>query len=100
MGYWECWSLLAALATTTSRVELGSLVGGGSIRNPFLLPHAVNTVEDISEGRVILGLGAGEVGQYVHLGMESAGRYGRLEEVLGIVSGLLRQGHVEFEGKY
>jgi alkanesulfonate monooxygenase SsuD/methylene tetrahydromethanopterin reductase-like flavin-dependent oxidoreductase (luciferase family) len=84
MGYWECWSLLAALAAITSRVELGSLVTGGSFRNPVLLAHLVNAVEEISEGRVILGIGAAEVGQYARLGIDAEGRYGRLEEVLAI----------------
>ena len=48
MGFWECWSLLAAPTAITSRVELGSLVTGGSFRNPVLLANLVNTVEEIS----------------------------------------------------
>ncbi len=100
MGYWECWSLLAALAAITSRVELGSLVTGGSFRNPVLLANLVNTVEEISAGRVILGIGAGEVGQYASLGLYAEGRYGRLEEVLAITRALLREGHAEFVGRH
>jgi alkanesulfonate monooxygenase SsuD/methylene tetrahydromethanopterin reductase-like flavin-dependent oxidoreductase (luciferase family) len=100
MGYWECWSLLAALASVTSRVELGSLVTGGSFRNPVLLAHLVNTVEEISGGRVILGIGAGEVGQYGYLGMHADGRYGRLEEALSITRALLREGHADFMGQH
>jgi Luciferase-like monooxygenase len=98
MGYWECWSLLAALASLTSRVELGSLVPGASFRNAVLLAHVVNTVEEISEGRVILGIGAGEVGQHTRLGLDAARRYGRLEEALAIVRALLREGHADFAG--
>jgi Luciferase-like monooxygenase len=70
MGYWECWSVLAALATVTSRVALGSLVTGAGFRNPVLLANLVNTADEISDGRVILGIGAGETGQYTHLGMD------------------------------
>jgi alkanesulfonate monooxygenase SsuD/methylene tetrahydromethanopterin reductase-like flavin-dependent oxidoreductase (luciferase family) len=100
MGFWECWSLLAALTAITSRVELGSLVTGGSFRNPVLLANLVNTVEEISAGRVILGIGAGEVGQYASLGLDAEGRYRRLEEVLAITRALLREGHAEFAGRH
>src|SRR5512134_666855 len=58
-GTWECWSILAALAAVTQRVELGSLVTPTSFRNPALFAKIVDTVEEISGGRVILGLGAG-----------------------------------------
>ena len=100
-GVWECWSLLAALAAVTERVTLGPLVTPTSFRNPALLAKIADTVDEISNGRLILGLGAGWVeSEYRALGLPFDHRVSRFEEALAIIHGLLRDGHVDFAGRY
>lgn len=100
-GIWECWSLLAALAAVTSRIELGPLVACTSFRNPALLAKMADTVDEISNGRLILGLGAGWDGpEYGAFGFPSDHRVSRFEEALQIVVPLLQSGQVDFQGTY
>jgi len=101
IGGWECWSLLAALAAATDRIELGPLVSCNSFRNPALLAKMADTVDEISGGRLILGLGAGwHEPEYDAFGYPFNHRVSRFEEALFIISGLLREGRVDFEGRY
>lgn len=100
-GVWEGWSLLAALAAATERAELGSLVTCMGFRNPALLAKMAETVDEISGGRLVLGLGAGHhEPEYRQFGFPFDHRVSRFEEAIQIVHGLLRDGHVDFHGKY
>ena len=100
-GAWECWSVLAALAAVTNRVELGSLVTATSFRNPALLAKIADTVDEVSGGRLILGLGAGwHEPEYAAFGYPFDHRASRFEEAIAIIAGLLKQGRVDFEGTY
>jgi len=100
-GPWECWSLLAALAAVTSRVEIGPLVSCTSFRNPALLAKIADTVDEISSGRLVLGLGAGwHEPEYLAFDYPFDHRVSRFAEAIAIIHGLLRTGNVDFDGTY
>jgi F420-dependent oxidoreductase-like protein len=100
-GIWECWTMLSALAEATERVELGTLVTCNSFRNPAILAKMATTVDEISHGRLILGIGAGwNEPEYKAFGFPYDHRVGRFEEALQIIKPLLRDGHVDFKGHY
>jgi probable F420-dependent oxidoreductase len=100
-GAWDAWSLLAALAAITERMEIAPLVACSSFRNPALIAKMADTIDEISDGRFILGLGAGwHKPEYDAFGFPHDHRVSRFEEALQIIVPLLRDGHVDFEGKY
>jgi alkanesulfonate monooxygenase SsuD/methylene tetrahydromethanopterin reductase-like flavin-dependent oxidoreductase (luciferase family) len=100
-GFWECGTTLAALAASTSRVTLGTLVVATSFRNPALLAKMADTIDEISGGRLILGLGAGyHDPEYYAYGYPTDHRYSRFKEALEIVHGLLHEGRINYAGRY
>ena len=100
-GIWECWTILVALAEATQRVEIGTLVLCNSFRNPALLAKMATAADEVSGGRLILGVGAGwNEPEYEAFGLPFDHRVDRFEEALQILSPLLREGHVDFEGQY
>ena len=100
-GPWEAWSLLAALAAVTRRVEIGPLVACLNFHNPAVLAKAAATVDDISGGRLILGVGAGwNQPDFEAFGVPFDHRVSRFEEAFTIVRGLLADGRVDFQGTY
>jgi probable F420-dependent oxidoreductase len=100
-GIWESWTVLSALAEATQRVEIGSLVLCNSFRNPAILAKMATAADEVSQGRVILGIGAGwNEPEYQAFGMPFDHRVDRLEEALQILRPLLRAGRVDFTGRY
>lgn len=100
-GVWEGFSLLAALAAVTSRIELGTLVACTAFRNPALLAKMADTIDEISNGRLILGLGAGwHEAEFRAFGYPFDHRVSRFEEAATIIHGLLKHGQIDFAGHY
>jgi len=100
-GVLEAWTLLSALAAVTSRVTLGPFVACTSFRNPALLAKMAETLDEISEGRLLLGLGAGwHEPEYDAFGYPFDHLASRFDEALQIIVPLLREGHVDFAGQY
>jgi probable F420-dependent oxidoreductase len=100
-GPWEVWTSLAALAAVTSRVEIGPLVASTSFHAPAMLAKQAATVDAISGGRLILGLGAGwNRREYSAFGFAYDHRVSRFAEAFTIISTLLREGRIDFAGEY
>jgi F420-dependent oxidoreductase-like protein len=100
----EGWSLLSALSVLTTRIRLGVMVTGNTYRNPALLAKIATTVDHLSGGRLILGMGAGwfekEHRAYgFHYGTAKE-RAERLEESLQVIKKLWTEKRPDFEGKY
>ena len=100
-GPWEAWTMLAALATVTERVRLGPLVACASFHPPGLIAKMAATVDEISGGRFVLGLGAGSVEiEHTIFGLPVERRVSRFAESFEIVRRLLAGERVTFEGRY
>jgi alkanesulfonate monooxygenase SsuD/methylene tetrahydromethanopterin reductase-like flavin-dependent oxidoreductase (luciferase family) len=100
-GPWEAWSLLAGLAEATSRVALGPLVACTAFHNPAVLAKQADTIDEISGGRLILGLGAGwNETEFRAFGLPFGDRVARFEEAFTIIRTLLREGAIDFAGRF
>jgi probable F420-dependent oxidoreductase len=100
-GCWEVFTLLGALAASTSRLLLGPLVASTSFRSPALLAKMAAGLDEISGGRFILGVGAGwHEPEYAAFGYPFDHLADRFEEALQIIVPLLREGRVDFAGRY
>ena len=98
-GAWESWTLLTALAAVTSRVRMGTYVSAAPYRNPALLAKMAETLDEISGGRVVLGLGAGwNEPEFDAYGFPWERRFDRFEDALRIVTSMLRTGRADHEG--
>jgi F420-dependent oxidoreductase-like protein len=100
----EAYTALGALATSTERIQLGALVTGNTYRNPTLLAKIITTLDVVSAGRAILGLGAGwfEL-EHRQLGFEFGtftDRFNRLEETLQIIDPMIKGQPSTFSGEW
>jgi alkanesulfonate monooxygenase SsuD/methylene tetrahydromethanopterin reductase-like flavin-dependent oxidoreductase (luciferase family) len=100
-GIHECWTILSAIAEATERVELGTIVMCTSFRNPALLAKMAATLDHLSGGRLILGIGCGwHDPEYEAFGFPTDHKVGRFEEALTIIRGLIRHGRVDLDGRW
>ena len=100
-GVWECGALLGALAVATSRVEIGALVVATSFRNPTLVAKMADTVDELSGGRLVLGLGSGRhEPEHRAFGYPFGRQVDRFAEALEVITGLLRRGSLDYSGTY
>src|SRR4051794_17056089 len=100
-GPYEAWTALAAIAMATSRVEIGPLVASTSFHAPAMLAKQAATVDAISRGRLIVGLGAGwNEREYRAFGFAYDHRVSRFEEAFTIIRHLLRDGRADLDGDY
>lgn len=100
-GPWEAWTLMAAIAASTSRVQFGPLVACTSFHNPALLAKQASTIDEIGGGRFVLGLGAGwNETEFRAFGFPFDHRIDRFEEAFTIIRTLLREGAIDFAGRY
>ena len=100
----EAYTALGALATATERVQLGTLVTGNTYRNPTLLAKIITTLDVVSQGRAILGIGTGWFQlEHDQLGFEFGtftDRFNRLDEALEIILPMIKGEQASFSGKW
>jgi probable F420-dependent oxidoreductase len=100
-GPWEAWTLLAALAASTERVDLGPLVACAAFHPPAVLAKMAATIDEVSDGRFVLGIGAGwNDAEFQAFGLPNDRRVSRFEEAFTIIRGLLDGERVTLPGRF
>ncbi len=101
LGCWETMTLLGALAAATDRISIGPLVAATTFRPPAVLARMATTLDEISRGRFVLALGAGNwPDEHRVNGIPFDHRVGRFAEAIGVIRPLLRGEEVTFAGRY
>ena len=101
VGPWEAWSTMAAIAAVTERIEIGPLVAATPFHAPTMLAKKAATLDEISGGRFILGLGAGwNRTEFEAFGFPYDHRVSRFAEAFTIIRTLLAEGEIDFRGQY
>jgi F420-dependent oxidoreductase-like protein len=100
----ECWSVVAALAAAVPRLRLGTLVSSVTYRHPAVLANIAAAVDNISDGRLVLGIGAGwQENEHAAYGIDLdtvSERLDRFEEACEVIASLLRERRTTFAGKH
>ena len=100
----ECWAMLPAIAAVTERIRIGSLVAPTSVHHPAVLANRAATIDHISNGRLVLGIGAGwQVNEHHVYGIdleEPGVRVSRFEEAIQIIRSLLNDDVTDFHGDF
>jgi probable F420-dependent oxidoreductase len=100
----ECWAMLPAIAAVTDRIRIGSLVSPTSVHHPALLANRAASIDRLSDGRMVLGIGAGwQINEHRAYGIELAEpgpRVSRFDEAIQIVRSLLNEERTTFHGEY
>lgn len=101
-GFWDGVSMAGAVAASTSRAKVGTWVMSALHRNPGIIAKTAETLDEISGGRFVFGLGAGHdwPGQARAFGLPEAAIFARFEEALEIIVPLIREGRASFEGSH
>ncbi|HEX2755054.1 MAG TPA: LLM class flavin-dependent oxidoreductase, partial [Candidatus Limnocylindrales bacterium] len=100
-GWWEGVAMTGAVAAATSQVKVGTWILSALHRNPGITAKAVETLDEISGGRFVFGLGSGHAGRQAHaFGLPEDHVYGRFAEAVEIIVPLLRHGRADFEGTF
>jgi alkanesulfonate monooxygenase SsuD/methylene tetrahydromethanopterin reductase-like flavin-dependent oxidoreductase (luciferase family) len=102
-GFWECWTILTAAAEATSRIGIGPLIACTGFRNPALLAKMAVTLDEVSGGRLVLGLGSGVPARdpsWSAFGYDGSRHVSRYAEAVEIVARLLREPEVTYRGEH
>jgi alkanesulfonate monooxygenase SsuD/methylene tetrahydromethanopterin reductase-like flavin-dependent oxidoreductase (luciferase family) len=102
VGFWECWTIVTALAEATERIGVGPYVACTGFRNPALLAKMATTLDEVSAGRLVLGLGSGVPDRdtsWRAFGYDTEKPVRRFEEAVEVVVRLLRAESLTFEGE-
>ena len=102
-GFWECWTILTAAAEATTRIEIGPFVACTGFRNPALLVKMADTLDEVSGGRVVLGLGSGVPARdysWRAFGFAAERHVGRFAESVEVTARMLREPPVTFAGTH
>lgn len=100
-GIWDVWTTMAGIAAASERIQIGALVACTGYRHPGIIAKMAESIDDISDGRFILGLGAGwHQFEYDMFGIPFDHRASRFEEAISIIHPMLRDGSADLEGTY
>lgn len=100
-GAWEAWTMMAAVAACVPGIQIGPLVTCAGFRNPGLIAKSIESLDEISGGRAILGIGAGwNEPEYRQFGYPFDHRASRFEDAINIIRPLLRDGEATWDGAH